>query len=278
MPALRLIVHADDFGLSEAVDDGIVEAHDRGIVTSTSVMANGPAFAHAVALARARPALDVGLHLTLTELEPLTRDSPALAGAANRLPPHAVQFAARYLRGRIPLADVRRELEAQIRTALDAGLAVSHLDGHQHVHVLPGVARVVVELARAYGIRAVRCPAERVRLFMLRGGARVRRIAEQLAVGAAAVLSPLQELKRVDAFVGFFHGGRLTEENLTALLAALPNGGTVELMCHPGRDDPGSAFNAWGYRWSAETAALTSPSVRGLLERRGIELISYRDV
>ncbi|HEY8520171.1 MAG TPA: ChbG/HpnK family deacetylase [Gammaproteobacteria bacterium] len=275
--AARLIVHADDFGLSEAIDDGIAEAHDRGIVTSTSVMANGPAFAHAVALARARPALDVGLHLTLTELEPLT-GSAALADAANRLPPHAVQFAARYLGGRVPLADVRRELEAQIRKALDAGLALSHLDGHQHVHVLPGVARVVVELARAYGIRAVRYPAERVRLFMLRGGARLRRIAEQLTVGAAAALSPLRELKRVDAFVGFFHGGRLTEENLTRLLCALPSGGTVELMCHPGRDDPGSAFNAWGYRWSAETAALTSPSVRSLLEQRGIELISYRDV
>ena len=278
MPALRLIVHADDFGLSEAIDDGIVEAHDRGIVTSASIMANGPAFPHAVALARARPALDVGLHLTLTELEPLTRGSRALVDSANHMPRHAVQFAARYLTGRIPLVEVRRELEAQIRRALDAGLCLSHLDGHQHVQVLPGVARVVVELARAYGIRAVRCPAERVRLFMLRDAARLCRLAEQLAVGTAALLSPLRELKRVDAFVGFFHGGRLTEENLMALLGALPSRGTVELMCHPGRDDPGSAFNAWGYSWSAETAALTSPSVRELLERRGIELISYRDV
>ena len=275
--AVRLIVHADDFGSAEAVNHGIVAAHDRGIVTSTSLMATGPAFDHAVALAKSRPKLDVGVHLVLTEQRPLAGAAVAsLVGHDGRFPPHVVQLAGKQLRGAISLAEVRIELDAQIRRVRAAGIAVSHLDGHQHVHVLPGVARVVAELAAAHGISAVRYPSERVRGYMLRSFRHARRVAEQTVLGLVCASSPLRPLRRCDDFVGFYFGGRLDEANLAIVLAALPLGGTVELMCHPGSEDM-RPLDGWQYAWAAERDALTSPRIRELVASRGIELISYRD-
>jgi predicted glycoside hydrolase/deacetylase ChbG (UPF0249 family) len=274
----RLIVNADDFGIAAAVDRGIVEAFDRGIVTSASLMATGEAFEHAVSLARERPRLAVGVHLVLTEHRPLTDAArAALVERAGRLPAHVGALARRLLAGKVPLRAVRAELDAQIGRVRDAGIAVSHLDGHQHVHALPGVARIVTELAAAHGIRAVRYPAERVRPYMLRGAGGVRRLLGQLALRAACAVSPLRRLRRADEFVGFYFGGRLDEANLTAVLASLPAGRTVELMCHPGHADK-VPTPEWHYAWAAECAALTSPRVRALVAARGLELVSYRDL
>jgi predicted glycoside hydrolase/deacetylase ChbG (UPF0249 family) len=275
---VRLIVHADDFGLSEAVNRGVLAAHENGIVTSTSIMAGGKAFEHAAAIARTCRSLDVGVHLTLTELRPVADSVPSLVDQAGNLAPHATGFAMRYLRGAIALADVRTELAAQIRRAREHGIAPTHLDGHQHVHVLPGIARVVAELARENGIRAVRVPAERPRAYMLKDPSRLKRVAEELAIGALGTLSPLAALRRVDRFVGFYFGGRLDEQNLRTVLMSLPARATVELMCHPGLDDPASPYGHWGYSWAAETAALSSAGVRALLAERGVRLIGYRDV
>ena len=273
----RLIVHADDFGLSEAVNRAVIAAHEGGIVTSTSLMAGGDAFEHAVALARACPSLDVGVHLTLTEQRPVAANVPSLVDDGGSLAPHATQLAQRRALGKISLADVRTELEAQIRRVLDAGLTPTHLDGHQHVHVLPGVAQVVFELAQAYGIRAVRYPAERVRGYMLTNPARAKRVAEQLAVASLSALSPLKSLRRSDDFVGFYFGGRLNERNLHTVLEHLPQHGTIELMCHPGFEDPQNRYGHWGYAWTDEAAALSSPAIRALLAARGVRLIGYRD-
>jgi predicted glycoside hydrolase/deacetylase ChbG (UPF0249 family) len=274
----RLIVHADDFGISTSVNHGIVEAHRRGIVTSTSVMANGAAFEHAVALAKECPTLDVGVHLTLTEERPVGPAADGLVDADGRFPPHALQFAARYAAGRIPLSAIRAELDAQIRRVLDRGLAVSHLDGHQHVHVLPGIAGVVAELAKIHGIRTVRYPAERVRGYMLRNLRNARRVAEQVALTVFCALSPLRKLRRIDDFVGFYFGGRLDEANLATVLAGLPPGRTAELMCHPGDDDPSGPYGHWHYSWTAERDALSSPRIRDLVLARGVQLISFRDL
>jgi hopanoid biosynthesis associated protein HpnK len=274
----RLIVNADDFGLSEAVNRAVIEAHEHGIVTSTSIMAGGSAFEHAVALAARCPTLDVGVHLTLTEQRPVAESVPSLVGADGRFAPHATDFAKRWLRGTIALADVRTELDAQIRRVRAHGVRPTHLDGHQHVHVLPGIARVVAELAREHGIGAVRVPTERPRSYMLKDRAGAKRLVEQIALGTLGSLSPLKRLRRVDRFVGFYFGGRLNEQNLRTVLERLPAGKTVELMCHPGLEDPASPYGHWHYSWAAETAALTSPRIRELIGAHGVRLIGYRDV
>jgi hopanoid biosynthesis associated protein HpnK len=275
---VRLIVNADDFGLSEAVNRAVIEAHENGIVTSTSIMAGGAAFEHAANLAARCPTLDVGVHLTLTEQQPVAESVPSLVCADGRFAPHAVDFAKRSLRGAIALGDVHKELDAQIRRALAHGVRPTHLDGHQHVHVLPGVARVVAELAREHGIRAVRVPTERPRGYMLKDLGGLKRLAEQIALGVFGSLSPLKHLRRVDRFVGFYFGGRLNEGNLRTVLERLPARKTVELMCHPGLEDPQSRYGHWNYAWAAETAALTSPRIRELIDAHGVRLIGYRDV
>jgi predicted glycoside hydrolase/deacetylase ChbG (UPF0249 family) len=274
--SVNLIVNADDFGISEAVNRGIVEAHERGIVTSTSIMATGLKFEHAVELARLHPSLAVGVHLVLTEHRPLIGPSAAasLVRSDGAFEPHLRQLLARRLRGRVSLAEVRRELDEQIRRVRSAGIAINHLDGHQHVHVLPGVAEVVAELAAAHGVSAVRYPAERIRGYMLRNFAYARRVVEQAALNAFCAISPLGRLRRSDEFVGFYFGGRLDEANLETVLAALPKRGTVELMCHPGHEDMKPQAD-WHYAWAAERDALTSPRIRTLVLARGMQLVSH---
>jgi predicted glycoside hydrolase/deacetylase ChbG (UPF0249 family) len=272
---LKLIVNADDFGISEAVNHGIVEAHDRGIVTSTSLMATGDAFEHAVALARSRPRLAVGVHLVLTEHRPLRGAAavPSLVGPSGAFARHVKQLLIAALRGRISPAEARAELDAQIRRVRDAGIAISHLDGHQHVHALPGIAGIVADLAGAHEVPAVRYPAERVRGYMLRDLGSLRRLAEQAALLAFCAASPLKRLRRSGDFVGFYFGGRLDERNLRAVLAALPAEGTVELMCHPG-DEGMRPSGDWKYAWAAERDALTSRHIRALVLARGVQLVS----
>jgi predicted glycoside hydrolase/deacetylase ChbG (UPF0249 family) len=275
----QLIVNADDFGIAEAVNRGIVEAFDRGIVTSTSIMATGAAFEDAVELARTRPKLAVGVHLVLTEQQPLIGATAAatLVGPEGRFSPHVTQLLGKQLRGRISLPEVRLELDAQLRRVRAAGIDVSHLDGHQHVHVLPGIAGVVGELATAHGISAVRYPSERVRRYMFRSVRYARRVAEQTALSLFCASAPWKHLRRCDDFVGFYFGGRLDEANLATVLGGLPVGRTVELMCHPGHEDMQPAGD-WQYAWAAERDALVSPRIRDLVAERGMRLISYRDV
>ena len=272
---LKLIVNADDFGISEAVNRGIVEAHVRGIVTSTSIMATAPKFEHAVELARQRPSLAVGVHLVLTEQRPLIGAAAAasLVRSDGTFEPHLKQLLKKRLRGLVAMSEVRSELDAQIRRVRSAGIAINHLDGHQHVHVLPGISRVVAELAAAHGISAVRYPAERVRGYMLRSVKHAPRVIEQAALNMFCASSPLARLRRSDEFVGFYFGGRLDEANLETVISGLPTRGTVELMCHPG-DEGMRPTDDWHYAWAAERDALISPRIRELLLARGMQLVS----
>jgi predicted glycoside hydrolase/deacetylase ChbG (UPF0249 family) len=277
MSGLNLIVNADDFGISEAVNRGIVEAHEHGIVTSTSIMATGPAFEHAIELARLHPSLAVGVHLVLTDHRPLIGTSAAasLVRADGAFEPHLRQLLTRRLRGRVSMAEVLRELDEQIRRVRAAGIAINHLDGHQHVHVLPGIAQVVAELAEAHGIFAVRYPAERIRGYMLRSLEHAQRVVEQAALSVFCASSPFgRRLRRSDEFVGFYFGGRLDEANLETVLVGLPRRGTVELMCHPGHEDM-KPEGGWQYAWAAERDALTSPRIRALLLARGVQLMAH---
>lgn len=277
MSGCRLIVHADDFGLSEPVNEGIVEAHRRGIVTSTSIMAPGPAFDHAVELARATPTLDIGVHLTLTEERPVASPErvPTLLDADGRLPAHATSFLKGRLTGSLALDEIRLELDAQIARVVAHGLRVSHLDGHQHVHMMPGVRAVVGALAAKYGIPAVRYPREAIRTWMLHERGGTGRLMQQLALNVFCALADTTEAARPDHFVGFFYGGRLSKANLMRILAALPPSGLCELMCHPGHADASGRYAHWGYRWQDELDALTDPGVARWLRERGVELVSY---
>jgi hopanoid biosynthesis associated protein HpnK len=277
MAARRLIVHGDDFGLSLAVNEGIVAAHCRGILTSTSLIASGEAFEHAVEVARGKPTLDVGVHLTLVGEKPLSALAtiPTLLADDGRLHPDAGTFAKNYFRGLISLEEIRSELDAQIAKIVDSGLRVTHIDGHQHLHMLPAVRRIVGELAARYRIRCIRYPSEAPRLYMFREPSQLGRLAQLFVLDLFCLVSDARDTKRCDHFCGFFYGGRLSRENLARVLDHLPAAGTFELMCHPGGPDSSSSHPEWGYRWEQELDALTDPAVRQYLRAEEIELISY---
>ncbi len=278
--ALRLIVHADDFGLSERVNDGVLDAHLNGILTSASVMVSAPAFEHAVRLSKEHPSLDIGLHLTLIEERPLLDPAlvPSLVDETGCFHKHITVFAKRYMQGLINLDEVRLELEAQVRKAIDAGLVLSHFDSHQHVHMLPGILRVAQDLAAKYSIPAMRMPREDIRPYMLKSPAGLARVAQLFVLNLFCRRGRRGFGTHTDHFAGFYFGGKLDTSALQMVVSALPRSGTCELMCHPGEDDPSSGRLHWGYAWESELTALKQEAIAEQLRARGVKLISYRDL
>ncbi len=276
----KLIVHADDFGLSEKINDGILHAHRHGILTSASIMANGKAIEHAMRICRSVPTLDVGVHLTLVEELPvLPREQiPSLVNGEGRFHRHAMTFLKKYVTGRIRLPDVRRELEAQVKKVLGYGISVSHLDSHQHLHILPQILSITVALAREYGIPAIRLPYETPRFYMLGSREIFSRLPQLLGLNLFCRLGEKTIPLRTAHFVGFFFGGNLQKKNLHKALQCLPSAETCELMCHPGLEDAITPYRHWRYHWAEELLALTDPKIADFLSAKGIRLISYRQL
>jgi predicted glycoside hydrolase/deacetylase ChbG (UPF0249 family) len=244
-----LIVNADDFGFTRDVNQGILEAHRNGILTSTSLMAGGAAFEHAVQLARQNPALDVGCHLTLV-------GGTSLVPPCRALPPSIGQLAAAVALGRFP---VYEECAAQLRRILDAGLRPTHLDTHKHAHILPPVAAAVARIAKEFRIRWVRRPL------------------------AVPVLGPWLGLllagrgcRLTEHFAGFRQTGKLDTPALVGIIRRLPEG-TTELMCHPGcfGEELRAARTRLKESRQRELEALTSPLARQAVEEAGVRLVSF---
>jgi hopanoid biosynthesis associated protein HpnK len=282
----RLIVNADDFGLTRLVSQGILDAHYCGIVTSTSLMANGEAFEEAIAMAKRAPRLSVGAHLVLTQGIPVSPAGgvPTLVDEHGRLYLTARQLLSRVITHRIRLREIEFELRAQIAKALRAGITLTHLDGHKHLHVLPGISEIVIRLAQEFGIPSVRWPMEELPLACLRDPqAGVFR--QCLAGRAVSWFARRLRLKLIQAglnypkhFYGLSQTGLLNVERLEEIMRGLPEG-TSELMCHPGYADP--LLVKTGTRLLAqreiESRALMSPRTRELVISEGIQLVSYSE-
>lgn len=246
----RLIVNADDFGLTPGVNRAIVELYLAGALTSATLMARGAAFADAVALAHAHPGLGVGCHVVFTDGLPCSQPEtvPTLLGPdRHAFRPSLKAFLAAAITGRIRRDDLKREAVAQIRTLQRAGIRVTHLDTHKHTHILPQVVGLLLEAAAETGVRAIRNPFEpawslrlghtrTLRLLSVAGSRLLRRsFLHQPAVRSGAV-------RTAAGTIGISATGRLDEPALRRILAALPDNGTWELVCHPGYND--SALDA----------------------------------
>ena len=270
-----LVVTADDVGLHAGMTDGAIEAHERGIVTACSVVPAGRDFARAADQLRERPSLAVGVHLTLVGARPLSTpgEVPSLVGRDGALLPGFGVFLRRYYAGNIAPEHVEWELRRQIEAVRNAGLSVSHINGHQHLHVLPRVYDVVMRLAAEYGIAFVRTPVDRqprhVPLARWLAVAALSRYAR-----AARRRGPTCERARVgDGTIGIAQAGHLTVGRIAALLPLV--GGITELVCHPGLDERAIATEfPWGYEWETETRALCDSELRRAIGQAGITLIS----
>lgn len=276
MPDRRLIINADDFGLTRGVNRAIIEAHRRGIVTSASLMSGGEAFEEAADLAKQNPGLGVGVHLTLVNGRPVSSPEsiPSLVTPQGRFFGSPLRFISRLELGLINLDEVRRELRAQIRRALESGINVTHVDGHKHLHIYPRLLEIVLGLMKEFGIKRIRLPLERPAL-----AASLNHYLVYLASRASRAKLSRAKVYFTDHFIGLFETGSLSEAKLRRILSSL-RAGTTEIMCHPGYDD--EALGQTGTRLrrhrEAELRALTSQSVIELIRESGIELISYGDI
>jgi predicted glycoside hydrolase/deacetylase ChbG (UPF0249 family) len=268
----RLIVNADDYGLSRGVTTGIIEAAESGVVTSASMIVNLPAFNDAAARAGSRPSLSLGLHLNLTTGKPLTAALSLTRRKTGLFYPLPV-LVARASLGRIDSSDVTRECAAQLDRMAEVGIAPTHLDSHRHVHAHPALWPAVIEAASSRGISNVRVPTEPMWANSRDWKAALKKAGLLVCSRASRARG---ECTGTDHFFGIsLQGGRSFGARLFALIPRLPEG-TTELMTHPGYAD--AALSEYdGYTWQREDElrVLCSTELRELLLREGIELTSF---
>jgi predicted glycoside hydrolase/deacetylase ChbG (UPF0249 family) len=285
----NLIVNADDLGWTDGVNRGILEAFHHGIVTSTSLLANGAAFAGGVEAARLAPGLGVGVHLNLSDGPPvaeretitsLLNDDGEFAGGPEKL---LLRRARRGLR----LAEVESEWDAQIQKVRDAGIAPTHLDGHKHVHMLPGLFEIALKLAKRHDIGAIRVSLEASSLraalssgskqnagVVMKQGVQARGL--KLLARDAREQAGRAGISTADYFCGIAQTGELTRDGVAQFVKSLPDG-TTELMCHPGYADAALQKTQTRLQDSRETELriLTDTGIRNLVATLGIRLIDY---
>jgi len=288
----RLIINADDFGLTVGVNRAILEAHEHGVVTSATLMANGQAFEDAIALAQSRPGLGVGCHVVLVDGAPLLDETAVrslLDRGGNRSGhPHfregITRFGALALLRRLAENEIEAEATAQIRKLQTAGITVTHLDSHKHTHLFPRVLRPLLRAAASCGVKAIRNPFERIQGSQLAASPSLwrrwtevgilRSLARQFreAVQQAGISTP-------DGTLAIAATGSLNERLLRLMVENLPDG-TWELVCHPGYNDADLRRVHTRLRASREQELriLTSSSTRNLLEMNGIEIVSFREM
>ena len=279
----QLIINADDFGIHPAVNEAVRKAATEGILTSTSLMAGGDAFDEAVEMARSMPSLGIGIHLTLvggikpvlppSEVPSLTWDNGVFCHDYGKL-------IVRDLEGKISLSEVYEEWDAQIQKIMNTGLPVTHMDGHQHMHMWPHFYPIARDLAKKYHISCMRVPDEDV-LFGMKDGHIIRWAAKN----GLSLLSRMHRpdlkknhIRTNDHFFGMLYGGHLSPERFAKfILQTKP--GITEIMCHPSADTRAmeDTFH-WGYHGEDELAGLLADINRELIAKKQISLISYRDV
>ncbi len=268
---------------------GIAEAHRNGIVTSASLLANAAAFQSGVELARAAPGLGVGVHLNLSEGEPV---APAelvttLLNDRGEMEGRPQNLLLRLARRSLLLDEVEREWDAQIQKVRDVGIEPTHLDGHRHVQMLPGLFEIALRLAKKHGIAAIRIAHEESSLraalsagekqkgtVVMKQGVQARGL--KLLAPDAHEKAERAGIAAADYFCGIAQTGELTREGVLRLLEILPEG-TTELMCHPGYADAELAKTATRLQASRQTELeiLTDTEIRNLVASQGIRLIDY---
>lgn len=257
--ARRLIVTADDFGADVAVNEAVERAHTQGILTAASLMVGGGAVEDAVARARRLPGLGVGLHVVLADGHPVLPPDrvPALVGRDGRFHDSMVRTAFAIALSPAARAQMRAEVAAQFAAFAATGLRLDHVNAHKHFHLHPMIASAILESGRAYGLRAIRMPAEP-------------------GTGAMAwwarVLGRRWRARGMitnDTVAGLSQTGAFSAERMMAALASLPPGLT-EIYTHPATADtyPGSAP---GYLYRTELSALTDPAVIAALALSGAQ-------
>jgi chitin disaccharide deacetylase len=276
----RLIVNADDFGLTQGVNRAVAELHRQGVLTSATLMARATATDEAIQHALETPSLGVGCHVVLVDGEPVLppRDIPKLADQQTGLfRPTLGAFLRRALAGSIPSSEIEAEAEAQIARLQSRGLRLTHIDTHKHTHMFPSVLRPVLRAARAAGISAIRNPFEPVWASRATQNAPLVRRAEVALLRrlrpAFQRIATEEGFATTDGALGVLATGTLDATTVNSLLKQMPSG-TWELVTHPGYNDQELAQVHTRLRQSRETERTVLDAVRLSPD---LELISFAD-
>ena len=272
----KLIVSADEFGLTEGINTGIVRSHREGIITSASLMANMPAFEHAVALASDNPGLAIGVHLNVLKGKALQSvDKVCSLVNGNNLFYTLPHFIPRLVSGRINLKEMETELRSQIEMVAATGLKITHLDSHRHFHIYPSILKVVVKLAQEYRINKIRYPRG---MSVIPTG-----LKELLLTGLSRQALGTIERSGIGHNERFFDllkiENRRDFPRAFALFCKNLPPGVTEFDCHPGfvtGDLDG--IEATIHNRERQVEILTSPDIPGLLRQYDIKLINYGDI
>jgi len=271
-----LIVSADDFGLTERVSEGILDAHEHGIITSASVIAVAPAFESSVKRLHDVPTLGVGAHFTAVGEDPpllSAREIPSLVNKWGQFCPTWRTFVPLAAAGRINPEDLRREFTAQLEAMTAAGLVVDHFDTHQNIHLWPTVSDVLLEMGDAHGVHAIRVMRSRSRGPV---GMTVRRLSRRLEAQLRE-----RQWAWTGAATGLDEAGSIGLGKMVEAVGRLASTGALsaELATHPGLpDDPARARYRWNYNWDAEFNALCSETVRIAVDELGFRLGTFADL
>jgi hopanoid biosynthesis associated protein HpnK len=274
----RVIITADDLGKSEAVNRGIEQGYLEGLITSTSLLVNGEAWEDALKVIERVPNLDIGLHLNLIEGRPISspKDIPTIVYSKGIFFQSYRTFLRKFYQKKIARADLEKEIRAQIEQFLEVRGIITHLDSHKHIHLLPEIWRLLIQLSQEYPIKALRLPAEcfmpgLLKKASLRGLAKVCLL--RLLAWRMRKEAEKSQIKIPDHFVGIMHSGKITSPILKIIFRSLRNGIT-EIMTHPAiENDP----TRKGYFMKEELEALTDDFAKTQTKERSIELISFRD-
>ena len=293
----KLIVNADDFGLTAGVNRAILETHSAGVLSSATLMANGGAFEDAVTAARSAPNLSVGCHVVLVDGTPVSPPDAidTLLGIRSAEPDKFYSslsaFAARAMLGGFDRDQLVAEVTAQIRKIQSAGIQVTHLDTHKHAHVFPEILAALLRAARICGVRAIRNPFVPVKVMpakLFKGKRDLWKRYTQVRMLHTFSGQFLQRTKRTgvltpDGVVGVIETGSVDSSGYSSLLrqtlASLPEG-TWELVCHPGYNDADlrAASTRLVDSREMERRLLSSAELRQFLEEQKIQVINYQEI
>lgn len=277
--ARRVIVSADDFGLSEEINEAVEQAHARGVLSTASLMVAGPAAADAVARARRLPNLRVGLHLVAVEGPAiLTRPRiPLLLNPEGRFGPEQFRLSLRYVFRPDARAQLADEIAAQFGAFAATGLALDHANAHKHMHLHPTVGRLLIETGKRFGLRAIRIPFEPAAPLLAADGTRTGPAAALLRQWTRLLRAQARRagLAANDACFGLTWTGRMTVGRVCALAAQLP-AGVSEIYFHPACSrGPRLAGLMPDYRHEAELETLCADGFRAALEQAAVDLTSW---
>lgn len=274
-------MNADDFGRHELINRAVEISFNKGCLKSATLMAGGIAFDDAITVAKKNRGLGVGIHFTLANGNPVLppENIPTLVTAKGTFHDNYVVFMKKYFSGKIALSEIRSELAAQLQKILRTGLTLTHFDSHQHLHHIPGVIEIALDIASAENISAMRAANTKIFDGELNSfGKFVGRFGLSSLAKFAAYKAHNKNFVTPEHFTGIVAGESVSENFMAKLLDNLQDG-TTEVMLHPGTDNTIlQDFCQWEHNFEEELAAVTSPKILNLLAEKNISAINFSEL